>query len=103
MFVITHKISIPTFILAIFSLLKIWNMNKFSGIIGLFNCQGSGKWPPTAGAQYIAAPESGTVIISGSLSPLDVDFLGEAADESWSGDCAIYLFRSGLKYPLFLI
>ncbi|PON72348.1 Glycosyl hydrolase [Parasponia andersonii] len=64
------------------SLLKIWNMNKFSGIIGVFNCQRSGKWPPIAGAQWLASPESDTVVMSGYISSMDVDFLEEAADES---------------------
>ena len=89
--------SISSFILAIFSLLKIWNMNKFSGIIGIFNCQRSGKWPPIQGAPHVALPDPDTVVMSGSLSPLDVDFLEEAADESWNGDCAVYLFKSGLN------
>ncbi|CAJ1962774.1 unnamed protein product [Sphenostylis stenocarpa] len=27
------------------SLLKIWNLNKCGGVIGIFNCQGAGSWP----------------------------------------------------------
>ncbi|KAB2053570.1 hypothetical protein ES319_A12G196100v1 [Gossypium barbadense] len=27
------------------SLLKIWNLNKLSGVVGVFNCQGAGSWP----------------------------------------------------------
>ncbi|KAH7857612.1 hypothetical protein Vadar_014538 [Vaccinium darrowii] len=27
------------------SLLKIWNMNKLSGVVGVFNCQGARSWP----------------------------------------------------------
>ncbi|GMN56879.1 hypothetical protein TIFTF001_027684 [Ficus carica] len=77
------------------SLLKIWNMNKFSGIIGVFICQRAGKWPPTAGAQYVPSPESGERVMPGSVRPLDVDSLEDAAVENWSGDCAIYLFNSG--------
>ncbi|KAL9266268.1 putative galactinol--sucrose galactosyltransferase 2, partial [Drosera capensis] len=27
------------------SLLKIWNLNKLVGVVGVFNCQGAGNWP----------------------------------------------------------
>ncbi|KAK7331186.1 hypothetical protein VNO77_25404 [Canavalia gladiata] len=27
------------------SLLKIWNLNKCGGVMGIFNCQGTGSWP----------------------------------------------------------
>ncbi|KAH7528326.1 hypothetical protein FEM48_Zijuj05G0060800 [Ziziphus jujuba var. spinosa] len=64
-------------------LLKIWNMNKLTGVVGIFNCQRAGKWPPTPGAQYLQPdPGSPPFIIPGCISPLDVDLLEEVADES---------------------
>lgn len=27
------------------TLLKIWNLNKFAGVVGVFNCQGAGWYP----------------------------------------------------------
>ncbi|KAF3968714.1 hypothetical protein CMV_007425 [Castanea mollissima] len=35
------------------SMLKIWNLNKLSGVIGVFNCQGAGSWPHNEVAQDI--------------------------------------------------
>ncbi|KAK6148249.1 hypothetical protein DH2020_019161 [Rehmannia glutinosa] len=74
------------------SLLKIWNLNKLTGVVGVFNCQGAGSWPMKP------APESNqtaTGSISGRVSPLDVEFLEEIAGETWSGDCAMYAFNTG--------
>lgn len=76
------------------SLLKIWNLNKLAGIVGIFNCQRAGKWPPIAGSQCLPPPGSAP-LLAGSVSPLDVEFLEEVADESLNGDCAVYAFNSG--------
>ncbi|XP_022889901.1 probable galactinol--sucrose galactosyltransferase 2 isoform X2 [Olea europaea var. sylvestris] len=73
------------------SLLKIWNLNKLSGVIGVFNCQGAGKWPLKEGSKNVFK----SLVLSGHVSPLDVHFLGEVAGENWSGDCAVYAFHSG--------
>ncbi|KAJ8536536.1 hypothetical protein K7X08_034937 [Anisodus acutangulus] len=62
------------------NLLKIWNLNKLSGVIGAFNCQGD----------IIQS-----LTITGHISPLDVDSIEDIAGEDWSGDCAIYAFNSG--------
>ncbi|XP_048329822.2 probable galactinol--sucrose galactosyltransferase 2 [Ziziphus jujuba] len=77
------------------SLLKIWNVNNLTGIIGIFNCQRAGKWPPTPGAQYESPQGSADVLLSSRVSPSDVDSLEEIADEHWNGDCALYSFGSG--------
>ncbi|KAF7838231.1 putative galactinol--sucrose galactosyltransferase 2 [Senna tora] len=56
------------------SLLKIWNLNKVSGVIGVFNCQGAGSWP--------LKPEEAKpthISISGKVKPMDVEFLQEVA------------------------
>ena len=73
------------------SLMKIWNLNKLSGVLGVFNCQGAGDWPLKQSSQEIQP-----VVLSGRVRPLDVEFLGEVAGENWSGECAIYAFHSGL-------
>ncbi|KAH7528325.1 hypothetical protein FEM48_Zijuj05G0060700 [Ziziphus jujuba var. spinosa] len=77
------------------SLLKIWNVNNLTGIIGIFNCQRAGKWPPTPGAQYESPQGSADVLLSSRVSPSDVDSLEDIADEHWNGDCALYSFGSG--------
>ncbi|TYJ42469.1 hypothetical protein E1A91_A03G092300v1, partial [Gossypium mustelinum] len=76
------------------SLLKIWNLNKLSGVIGVFNCQRAGIWPPIKGSIYMPAPGSGTPI-SGIVSAGDVDALEEVAGENWRGHCAVYACLSG--------
>ncbi|KAK2984260.1 hypothetical protein RJ640_010219 [Escallonia rubra] len=73
------------------SLLKIWNLNKFTGVLGVFNCQGAGSWPcKDSTIQREASPE-----ISGMVSPLDIEYLEEVAGKSWTGDCAVFSFNSG--------
>ncbi|GFZ07857.1 seed imbibition 1 [Actinidia rufa] len=78
------------------SLLKIWNLNKFSGVIGIFNCQGAGHWP-------LKQPYAeSTPSIFGHVSPLQVEYLGEVAGDNWNGECAVYVFHSGslLRLPM---
>lgn len=77
------------------SLLKIWNLNKLTGVIGVFNCQGAGSWP--------MKPSETTpthLTISGKVRPLDVEFLEEVAGENWNGDCILYAFNAGLLSKL---
>ncbi|KAL5574811.1 hypothetical protein UlMin_016510 [Ulmus minor] len=73
------------------SLLKIWNLNKCTGVIGVFNCQGAGSWPcyekPVQGK---AGPE-----LSGKVSPSDIEYFEEVSGTKWTGDCAVYTFSSG--------
>ncbi|XP_051136786.1 probable galactinol--sucrose galactosyltransferase 2 [Andrographis paniculata] len=73
------------------SLLKIWNLNKITGVVGVFNCQGAGAWPMKQARSDM--PE--TTSISGHVKPLDVEFLEEIAGETWTDDCAVYAFNSG--------
>ncbi|PON85231.1 Glycosyl hydrolase [Trema orientale] len=77
------------------SLMKIWNLNKLSGVVGVFNCQGAGSWPLKNVAEDINFSGSTNSSISGHVRPIDVEFLEEIAGESWNGDCAIYAFNSG--------
>ncbi|KAL5192078.1 putative galactinol--sucrose galactosyltransferase 2 [Glycine soja] len=73
------------------SLLKIWNLNVLTGVVGVFNCQGAGCWPLKS---LEAAPLR--ITISGKVRPLDVEFLEEVAGENWNGDCIVYAFNAGL-------
>ncbi|KAL4193260.1 hypothetical protein AMTRI_Chr06g176040 [Amborella trichopoda] len=73
------------------SLLKIWNLNKFSGVLGVFNCQGAGVWPCQEKIQMESKP---SLLLSSRVSPINVEFLEEVAGENWAGDCAVYAFNS---------
>ncbi|CAM6118551.1 unnamed protein product [Calypogeia fissa] len=74
------------------SLLKIWNMNTYGGVIGAFNCQGAG-WCKVDKKYAIHDPSPHT--ITGSVRALDVNFLSKVADEDWNGDCVMYTHRAG--------
>ncbi|KAL4193259.1 hypothetical protein AMTRI_Chr06g176030 [Amborella trichopoda] len=74
------------------SLLKIWNLNKFTGVLGVFNCQGAGIWPYM---EKTPSESKTSLPISSHVSSTNVEFLEEVAEENWSGDCAIYAFNSG--------
>eukprot|EP00252_Welwitschia_mirabilis_P020400 TRINITY_DN4_c0_g1_i2.p1 TRINITY_DN4_c0_g1~~TRINITY_DN4_c0_g1_i2.p1 ORF type:complete len:479 (-),score=66.48 TRINITY_DN4_c0_g1_i2:210-1646(-) len=74
------------------SLLKIWNMNKYTGVLGVFNCQGA-AWSniDKKNVFHDKNPSS----LTGSVRAQDVHLLAEAADEDWDGDCAIYSHSGG--------
>ncbi|KAF1871134.1 hypothetical protein Lal_00020868 [Lupinus albus] len=76
------------------SLLKIWNLNKVSGIVGIFNCQRAGKWPPTPGETFLSDSVSASLTLRGHISATDVDSLQEVADDDWNGDSAVYALNS---------
>ncbi|EXB94449.1 hypothetical protein L484_018950 [Morus notabilis] len=77
------------------SLLKIWNLNKLCGVVGVFNCQGAGIWPLKQVVENIHCKSSTSSVISGHVKPNDVEFLEDIAGENWNGDCAVYAFNSG--------
>ena len=73
------------------SLLKVWNLNKCTGVIGIFNCQGTGSWPGLEDSPKMNSPE-----ISGKISPSDdIYYFEEVSGKSWKGDCAVFSFKSG--------
>lgn len=76
------------------SLLKIWNHNKCTGILGIFNCQGAGTWPCL---KVPSTPSSEVTYLTGHVSPGDVEYLEEVAGDNWTGDCAVYSYHDG-KY-----
>lgn len=77
----------------------MWNVNKCSGVVGVFNCQGAG-WCKIAKKTLIHDAAPGT--LTGTVSVRDVDLLPHIAGPSWSGHAVVYAYRSGaLLLPLF--
>ncbi|CAL5411772.1 unnamed protein product [Camellia sinensis] len=73
------------------SLLKIWNLNKYTGVIGIFNCQGAGSWPRLDNhVQKDVSPN-----LSGHISPADIEYFEEVCGKSWTGDCAVFSSITG--------
>ncbi|XP_051133190.1 probable galactinol--sucrose galactosyltransferase 2 [Andrographis paniculata] len=78
------------------SLLKIWNLNKLTGVVGVFNCQGAGVWAmKEAPPKQVENSSPADTSISGRVSPLDVESLEDITGEHWSGECAVYAYKSG--------
>ncbi|CAN6280870.1 unnamed protein product [Urochloa humidicola] len=76
------------------SLLKIWNVNKCTGVVGVFNCQGAGWCRVTKKTRvHDAAP--GT--LTGTVRADDVDALAAVAGAGWEdvGEAVVYSHRSG--------
>lgn len=78
------------------SLLKIWNLNKLCGVVGVFNCQGAGSWPLKQVSEDNPSSVSKYSSLSGHVRPLDVEFIEEIAGENWKGEFAVYAFNAGL-------
>jgi len=80
------------------SLLKIWNVNKCTGVVGVFNCQGAG-WCKVVKRTLIHDKSPGT--LSSSVQAADVDGISELAGENWNGETVVYACRSGdmVKLP----
>ncbi|RHN79116.1 putative galactinol--sucrose galactosyltransferase, Alpha-galactosidase [Medicago truncatula] len=74
------------------SLLKIWNLNKCCGVVGVFNCQGAG-WCKIEKKNRIHCETPGT--LSGSICTSDVDLIAQVAGADWNGDAIVYAYRSG--------
>ncbi|XP_058082285.1 stachyose synthase [Magnolia sinica] len=72
------------------SILKIWNVNKFGGVLGAFNCQGAG-WDPKEqrikGYSECYKPVSGTV----HVTDIEWDQKQEAAQMGHAEEYALYL------------
>ncbi|OEL34219.1 putative galactinol--sucrose galactosyltransferase 6 [Dichanthelium oligosanthes] len=75
------------------SLLKIWNMNKFTGVLGVYNCQGA-AWSFVEKKTMFHS--TGTDALTCGVKGSDVHLISEAAtDPEWNGDCAVYRHASG--------
>ncbi|GJN22924.1 hypothetical protein PR202_gb10533 [Eleusine coracana subsp. coracana] len=74
------------------SLLKIWNVNKCTGVVGVFNCQGAGWCRVTKKTRvHDAAP--GT--LTGTVRADDVDAIAGLAGPGWAGEVVVYAHQSG--------
>ncbi|WJX90347.1 putative galactinol--sucrose galactosyltransferase 6 [Trifolium repens] len=76
------------------SLLKIWNMNAYGGVLGVYNCQGA-AWCATE--RKNAFHQSDSAAITGYVRGRDVHLISEAVtgDGDWNGNCAFYAHHSG--------
>lgn len=74
------------------SLLKIWNLNNLSGVVGVFNCQGAG-WCKDGKKILTHDERPGT--ITGIIRAEDVNYLHTVADSSWVGDAIVYSHLGG--------
>lgn len=75
------------------SLLKIWNLNDFNGVVGVFNCQGAG-WCRVGKKNLIHDVEPGT--ITGIIRASDVNYLPRIAPDGWRGDVVVYSHLHGM-------
>ncbi|XP_059635150.1 probable galactinol--sucrose galactosyltransferase 6 [Cornus florida] len=74
------------------SLLKIWNMNKYTGVLGVYNCQGA-AWNSSERKNTFHQTQSEA--ITGFIKGRDVHLISDVAmDPEWNGDCASYCHRS---------
>ncbi|KAL8544867.1 hypothetical protein ACS0TY_005176 [Phlomoides rotata] len=75
------------------TILKIWNFNKYAGVVGAFNCQGAG-WDPKEqrikGYSQCYKPLSGSV----HVSDIEWDQKTEAAKLGEAEEYAVYLTES---------
>ncbi|CAM8988949.1 unnamed protein product [Rhodiola kirilowii] len=74
------------------TLLKIWNLNEFTGIVGVFNCQGAG-WCKVGKTNLIHNQEPST--LTGVVRAKDVNYLSKIASDGWKGDVIIYSHLAG--------
>ncbi|KAK7330066.1 hypothetical protein VNO77_24251 [Canavalia gladiata] len=77
------------------SLLKIWNMNNYGGVLGVYNCQGA-AWSATE--RKNAFHHTDSAAITGYVRGRDVHLISEAVVDDggdWNGDCALYAHHSG--------
>ncbi|XVF76960.1 hypothetical protein PTKIN_Ptkin14bG0001800 [Pterospermum kingtungense] len=72
--------------------LKIWNLNDFTGVIGVFNCQGAG-WCGVR--KKMVSHDEQPSTITGFIRARDVDYLPEVAEDGWTGDTILYSHRAG--------
>ncbi|KAL8160113.1 hypothetical protein V2J09_001650 [Rumex salicifolius] len=74
------------------SLLKIWNMNDFTGVIGVFNCQGAG-WCKVGKKNLVH--DNQPCSVTGLIQAFDVNYLHKICDSTWNGDAILYPHLGG--------
>ena len=68
-------------------------MNKYTGVIGVYNCQGA-AWNSTERKNTFHETQSGA--ITGVIRGRDVHLIADVAtNPDWTGDCAVYCHKSG--------
>lgn len=67
-------------------------MNKCSGVVGVFNCQGAG-WCKIEKKTRIHDASPGT--LTGSVRVADVELISQVAGADWNGEMIVYAYRSG--------
>lgn len=66
-------------------------MNNCTGVLGVFNCQGAGRWPCSENIEQSEVSAQ----ISGHVSASDIEYFEEISGKLWTGDCAVYSFNKG--------
>lgn len=80
------------------SLLKIWNMNKYSGVLGVYNCQGA-AWNSVERKNTFH--QTNSEAITGYVRGRDVHLIAEASlDSNWDGNVVLYAHKTGLLITL---
>ncbi|KAM7508240.1 hypothetical protein LguiA_018693 [Lonicera macranthoides] len=80
------------------SLLKIWNMNKYTGILGIYNCQGAAWNSIERKNTFHQTPVDS---ITGFIRGKDVHFIDHVStDPDWNSDCALYCHRTANLFTL---
>ncbi|XP_048552902.1 stachyose synthase [Triticum urartu] len=76
------------------TVLKMWNLNKFGGVIGAFNCQGAG-WDPAE--RRIRGHAHCYKAVTGEVHPTDVEWgqREETAAMANAAEFAVYKHHSG--------
>ncbi|KAJ0034991.1 hypothetical protein Pint_24327 [Pistacia integerrima] len=75
------------------TLLKVWNLNKFTGVVGVFNCQGAGWYPKEH--KLKTYPQS-YKSKSGMVSPDDVEWEQKVSTAAYRNteQFAVYIHKS---------
>jgi raffinose synthase len=75
------------------SLLKILSMNKFTGVLGVYNCQGAAC---SSTEIKNAFHQTTTETLTGTIRGRDVHLITEVAtDPNWDDNCAFYYHQTG--------
>ncbi|GJZ03790.1 probable galactinol--sucrose galactosyltransferase 2 [Tanacetum coccineum] len=74
------------------SLLKVWNVNKCTGVVSVFNCQGA-SWCKIEKKTRIHGESPG--VLTGFVQSTDVDALAQVAGQDWHGETIILVNVAG--------
>lgn len=75
-------------------MLKLWNMNKYSGVLGVYNCQGA-AW--NSAERKNTFHQTNSEAITGYVRGRDVHLIAEATvDSTWDGNVVLYAHNTGV-------